>query len=310
MRVALISDVHTDLAAWDALLQHWQNGPGAFDQLWSLGDWLGYNDHNPLSLWDRINAGSLPALRDLRNNPGTRAVIGNHDVAVIDGGSVSFNGRARKVIMSQRGKVRSSEEWREEMAPWLRSQPYLLSPLPGVYLAHGAFHPTEPHLMYELYAAITIPHELSFRALRDWLTQGQAATSDKCMAANGWDSPLILITGHTHRQGLWQRPAQPHPKENWPAADNAMIPFDRIQDCATKCATLEHIVQISLTPERPVWINPGSVGESRDTGTPTCGPGWKWARYAILDWDVAQPTQAIIRLYWLPYQAATSDQQA
>lgn len=311
MRVALISDVHTNLAAWDALIRHWQTRPDTIDQIWSLGDWLGYHDHHPVHLWDRIKAGRLEALRDLLGNPAIQGVIGNHDIAVLDGGAAgSYNGTASRVISSQRRQVQFSEEWRDEIAPWLRCQPHMLSPLPGIYLAHGVFHPTQPHWMPQWYADRDLKHEQSFKELCDWLNHDPVRASNQLVAVHGWHKPLILVTGHTHQQGIWQRPPRPRLNENWPDVETARIPFERIANCAENSVALEHTVMVSLMPERPVWINPGSVGEPRDMATPTPGPNWKWARYALLEWDLAEPTQAVIHLYWLPYQLAISDQQA
>lgn len=305
MRVALISDVHTNLAAWDAVVQHWQAKADSFDEIWSLGDWLGYNDHHPVHLWDRIKAGRLNALQGLLDNPAIRGVIGNHDIAVLDGGGAGgYNGTASKVISSQREQVRFSEQWRDEIAPWLRRQPHLLSPLPGVYITHGVFHPTQPQWMPHWYAGRDFKHEESFNELCDWLNQTPVEANEKLVAVQGWHHPLILITGHTHEQGVWQRPPWSRLNENWPVVDAADIPFAMIKACAERCSVLEQPVQVSLSPGRPVWINPGSVGQPRDVATPRPGQGWEWARYAILDWDFNEPAQAIIRLYWLPYQKA------
>lgn len=86
--------------------------------------------------------------------------------------------------------------------------------------------------------------------------------------------------------------------------DAARISETQIQLCLAPPRVLKHTVTVPLSLERPVWINPGSVGQQRDPGTPRPGEGWEWARYAMLDWDAAKPTEATIHLYWLPYKKA------
>jgi diadenosine tetraphosphatase ApaH/serine/threonine PP2A family protein phosphatase len=67
MRVALISDVHANLPALEAVLRH-AEARRALDQVWSLGDLVGYGPH----------PGECLAL--LRRYP-FLSVVGNHDLA-------------------------------------------------------------------------------------------------------------------------------------------------------------------------------------------------------------------------------------
>lgn len=305
MRVALVSDVHTNIEAWDTLTRHLEGV--APDQVWSLGDWLGYQDHFPLALWDRIRISRLPPLQ-LLENPDQWAVIGNHDLAVLNGSVQGlFNDEARRAIMRQRQAVENARDWQTEFAPWLQRHPYMLSPLRGVYLAHGVFYPDNPEFIPRWYPGRDVTHEQSFRKLSRWLANGSINNSDKLVALEGWYAPLILITGHTHHQGVWQRPPQPRPSEDWPLADSAQIPEERARECARNCAELRHVVRVSPSDSRPVWINPGSVGLQRDrlTQPPRCEEESQWVRYAVLEWDpAAQPIEATIYLYWLPVLAA------
>jgi hypothetical protein len=252
--------------------------------------------------------------------PGYTAVIGNHDLGVLNvPHSGLFNGAADAAIQRQRRELQHVREWRTsagedgEFASWLRRQPYMLSPLPGVYLAHGVFYPNQPACMPQWYPGRDITHEQSFQSLLRWfgsrrdtvMTDNADQNSQLLVAAHRWDAPLILITGHTHHQGVWQRPKSPRLDEDWPIAEGAVVPHQEIIECAKRCEVLEHKVQVWPSVERPVWINPGSVGYPRDPATPQprCTSGtWRWARYAVLEWDVAQPNQALVYLYWLPYQ--------
>ena len=66
MRVAVISDVHANLAAFEAVIADW----GTVDAVWHLGDIVGYGP-DPLECIDRLR--SLPSV----------SIAGNHDWAAI-----------------------------------------------------------------------------------------------------------------------------------------------------------------------------------------------------------------------------------
>ena len=101
MRIAVLSDIHSNLPALEAVLA----AIGDVDAWWHLGDVVGYGPHP-----DEVVA----RLRDL----GAVGVRGNHDVAALGGPEVEwFNPDARRAI-----------EWTERrMAPetreWLASLP-------------------------------------------------------------------------------------------------------------------------------------------------------------------------------------------
>jgi len=69
MRIAIVSDVHANLAALEAVLRHAQE-QGALDGLWCLGDLVGYGPQ-PNQVLERLR------------EAGARAVAGNHDLAAI-----------------------------------------------------------------------------------------------------------------------------------------------------------------------------------------------------------------------------------
>jgi len=101
MRIAVISDVHSNLHALDAVLAH----VGSVDALWHLGDIVGYGP-DPDGVVERLAAA------------GAIGVRGNHDSAAIGGDEIDwFNADARAAM-----------EWtRRVMAPstvaWLRALP-------------------------------------------------------------------------------------------------------------------------------------------------------------------------------------------
>jgi predicted phosphodiesterase len=83
MRILIISDIHANLVALEAVLADTQ----AYEAVWCLGDLVGYGP-NPNECVERVRA--LPNLLCL---------VGNHDKAVLDEIDLSvFNGDARTAI--------------------------------------------------------------------------------------------------------------------------------------------------------------------------------------------------------------------
>jgi diadenosine tetraphosphatase ApaH/serine/threonine PP2A family protein phosphatase len=101
MRIAVISDVHSNLHALDAVLAH----VGSVDALWHLGDIVGYGP-DPDAVVERLAASAALGVR------------GNHDSAAVGGDEIDwFNADARAAM-----------EWtRRVIAPstvaWLASLP-------------------------------------------------------------------------------------------------------------------------------------------------------------------------------------------
>ncbi len=123
MRIAVLSDVHSNLVALEAVLAH----AGSVDAVWHLGDIVGYGPE-PDAVVERLAA--LGAI-------GAR---GNHDAAAIGGREIeSFNPEARAAM-----------EWtRRHMAPatvaWLEALPQRL--VQGeMTLVHGS--PRDPTWEY------------------------------------------------------------------------------------------------------------------------------------------------------------------
>ena len=84
MRILVISDIHANLAALDAVLED----AGHVDAVWCLGDLVGYGP-DPNEVIDRIG-----------NLPYTLCVLGNHDAAAL--GQIdldSFNSEARETTL-------------------------------------------------------------------------------------------------------------------------------------------------------------------------------------------------------------------
>ncbi|MEI7845174.1 MAG: metallophosphoesterase family protein [Chloroflexota bacterium] len=87
MRVLVISDIHANLTALDAVLED----AGAVDETWCLGDVVGYGpDPNEV-------------VARLRGLPNLTIILGNHDVAVLGQmDSAVFNTEARRSLLWQK----------------------------------------------------------------------------------------------------------------------------------------------------------------------------------------------------------------
>ena len=101
MRIAVISDVHANRHALDAVLAH----VGSVDAIWHLGDVVGYGPE-PNAVVDRLaTAGAI-------------GVRGNHDSAACGGDEIEwFNDDARAAMEWTRGAVTPTT------VAWLRAQP-------------------------------------------------------------------------------------------------------------------------------------------------------------------------------------------
>jgi len=119
MRVALLSDIHSNLVALDAVLV----AAGQVDAVWQLGDVVGYGpDPN----------GVVARLREV----GATGVRGNHDAAACGGSEIEwFNPDARRAMEWTRAAISP------ETLTWLAALPERL-PLEACELVHGS--PREP----------------------------------------------------------------------------------------------------------------------------------------------------------------------
>jgi diadenosine tetraphosphatase ApaH/serine/threonine PP2A family protein phosphatase len=119
VRVAVLSDIHANLVALDAVL----GAVPSVDEVWQLGDIVGYGPHP-----DEVVA----RLRDI----GARGVRGNHDAAAIGRlDTDTFNVDARHAIEWTRTVIAP------ETGTWLASLPERLE-REGFTLVHGS--PRDP----------------------------------------------------------------------------------------------------------------------------------------------------------------------
>jgi predicted phosphodiesterase len=119
MRIAVLSDIHSNLVALDAVLAHL----GSVDAIWHLGDVVGYGP-DPNGVVDR--------LAEL----GAVGVRGNHDAAAIGGSEIEwFNPEARAAVEWTRTQISASTR------SWLTALPERLVEV-DYTLVHGS--PREP----------------------------------------------------------------------------------------------------------------------------------------------------------------------
>jgi predicted phosphodiesterase len=102
MRIAVLSDIHSNILALDAVL----SAAGTVDAVWHLGDVVGYGPEP-----DAVVA----RLREI----GATGVKGNHDAAAVGGSEIDwFNPDARRAIEWTRTTItRATTAWLEALPP-------------------------------------------------------------------------------------------------------------------------------------------------------------------------------------------------
>lgn len=125
MRIAVLSDIHSNLVALDAVL----GSLGTVDAVWHLGDMVGYGPE-PDGVVERMRA------------VGAIGVRGNHDIASCGGESIErFNTDARAAVEWTRCHTNA------ETRAYLIGLPEQLQPRRGEFtLVHGS--PRDPLLEY------------------------------------------------------------------------------------------------------------------------------------------------------------------
>ena len=117
MRILVISDVHANYTALEAVLKH----AGTVDETWCLGDMVGYGP-DPNAVVEQI-----------REIPNLTCILGNHDMAVI--GKIpfeAFNGDARRTL-EYHERVLTADNMN-----YLRSLPHNLKVRGEVSIVHGS----------------------------------------------------------------------------------------------------------------------------------------------------------------------------
>lgn len=137
MKVGLISDIHSNTVALEAVLEDMP----PVDELLCAGDVVGYNPW-PAACVDELRDREVPT------------VMGNHDAAVVEGSATGFNRLARAGVEHARKRLD------DDQLAWLESLPVERLACDGrIKVVHG--HPDDP----KRYTRYTRPSEFSPRLL-------------------------------------------------------------------------------------------------------------------------------------------------
>jgi len=129
VRVAVLSDIHSNVVALDAVL----DSAGPVDAIWHLGDVVGYGPE-PDAVVHRLAAA------------GAVGVAGNHDRAATGGSEIDwFNPDARAAMEWTRGRISSTT------SSWLAAQPVRRTESETL-LVHGS--PRDPIWEYVMSSAV------------------------------------------------------------------------------------------------------------------------------------------------------------
>jgi len=251
MRIAIISDVHANLAALEAVLRHAEAG-GPIDAVWCLGDTVGY--------------GPQPSQCVVRlREAGATAVAGNHDRAATGKmGVEDFNADAATAALWTRDHLE------EDAAAYLDALPEVAyaSPSQGRSLkaappetglnarAGGGEH--DPSLKARASGEeFTLVHGTLRWPIWEYLYSYEAARAH----LERQETPFSLV-GHTHVPMLGAEGAEfEHGCEMYYLDDGGSVP---------------------LPDDRKIVLNPGGVGQPRD-GDPR-------AAYALYDTEARTVT--------------------
>jgi predicted phosphodiesterase len=208
MRIAVVSDIHSNIVALDAVL----SSIGSVDGLWHLGDVVGYGPE-PDAVIDRLREHKAVGVR------------GNHDAAAAGGAEIDwFNPDARAAMEWTRKRIGpGSLSWLKEL-PQQRVEDTFT-------LVHGS--PRDP--------------------LWEYVTSLPVARANMAVLKTRYG-----LHGHTHIPICW-----------------------REDDGRVEVVSPVHGSSIALD-DRPVLLNPGSVGQPRD-GIPT-------ASWMVIDSDANRCT--------------------
>ncbi len=191
MRIAIISDVHANLAALEAALRH-AEAQDQIDDLWCLGDTVGYGPQP---------SECISRLRDA----GAKLVAGNHDRAATGRmGVEEFNSDAAKAALWTRDQIG------EDDAAYLDALPEVTHATPGRETA-----PTG--------AEFTLVHGSLRLPIWEYLYSYEAATAH----LERQQTPFSLV-GHTHVPMLVREGEEyPHGCEMYYLEDGARAQLSR-----------------------------------------------------------------------------------
>ena len=228
MRALILSDIHSNLEALDAVLAD-AVAQGGVDALWFLGDLVGYGSD------------PAPCIARLRQHPHLVAIAGNHDHAVT--GQLNpdlFNHAARAAALWTAARLSDDD------LTWLSQLPQVVQTGPFT-MAHGSLRdPIMEYLISEPAAAAT------FARLQ----------TPYCLVGHS-HYPLLWTE---NAAGDTAEDAAGDTAQARPAA-SLLNPENAAGDAAPTRPTLSLLnpaQPVPLDTARRMIINPGSVGQPRD----------------------------------------------
>lgn len=282
MRVALLSDIHANLIALEAVLDDiqatCQSVSDQIDAYWFLGDIVGYGPQ-PRQCLQRLDdllddnepwlAGNhdLGLLYCLRSNMGCKADDTPDDLRELIGNMGSAD-----ALQIHAWELAGYEDraWYQRMV----TAPTWSVPLPGVVIAHGTIIEGSDSLA-------NVKGEASY--LRDSFQANSAFQNiDHYLGA---DLTHLLVVGHTHVPNLMQNLGG--------NLDNAWQET-RSPKNGSSIERSEVIVELTESERRRVVLCPGSIGQPRD--------GDARASYVILTLDKSRLEASFRRV---PYDIAS-----
>ncbi len=255
MRVALVADVHGNAPALQAVLADARKQ--GIDQLWFLGDVLGYGPL-PVSCIYLLDEWEPPVW-----------LMGNHDLAALLKWDNPTEVNATILQLTPGEEERLVVQWHveqlrvgvsEERVERLKAVPTWLRVSPEIYVAHGAILSQDPESAENLTTA---------NSYCDGSSAGRDLTLNTIQKLEGKTRPEVkaVVVGHTHVPALGQASSWERPRRwDWRAGQDEALAFNQpdpllLQDLENK----------------PALLCPGSVGQPRLAGGDTR------AAYAILD---------------------------
>ncbi len=284
MIVALISDIHANAQALRRVVEdaRWfaqQFDPAIKVEFWCLGDVVGRGP-SPGEVWDCLMKEVQP----------TAWIAGNWDWALIEKiqnlemGTQEI-GEFKKVfwesLLYQRKLLQDIGEY-QKIATDIEALPVLTSPRPGIYMAHGSFDILPAEEVQSVSVSRYLWSDMPYLVKESWRTfmkflEHPVSHPGLAKPPAGWQRPTLLLAGHTHVQDLVFLDEQP--REVLPPEINCWY-------------------DLSDNPDRPVYVNPGSVGFPRDDGPDSLK---RCAGYALLDLT-KPPGRVCFRRVWFDRQ--------
>jgi predicted phosphodiesterase len=233
MRILILSDIHANLEALEAVLA--DSGP--VDSVWCLGDLVGYGP-NPNEVIDRV--------RDL---PGFLSLIGNHDQAALGIIPLSrFNQDAGAAA------AWTMEQLRTDNAAYLRALPSRIT-FEDFTLAHGS--PRQPVWEYILdlqsaagnFDSFTTSYCLIGHSHLPLIFHQPRSNGTAASVSVPWDSPLELEPRMILNPGSVGQPRDMDPRAAYAILDNQAGTWSARRVAYDAEKTRQKMLEVGL-PER------------------------------------------------------------